>query len=180
MEETKKLAIPDGYEFDRVENGEVILKKKETVLPKAWNEIRPLLGEMDCLTVSVPDGMGDATRILCDLICARNAWWKQLEWEPNWNDEKEPFKWCIHSIKGGNRDYITFQVRQDIGFPDTRDSIRVLVGIQGFNRGGEGVVMKKGMPATSPRGASNNYLLLTKNEKYLDRLGYIRFPFLTM
>lgn len=40
--------------------------------------------------------------------------------------------------------------------------------------------MKKGMPATSPRGASNNYLLLTKNVKYLDRLGYIRFPFLTM
>ena len=100
MEETKKLAIPDGYEFDRVENGEVILKRTSTALPKAWNEIRPLLGEMDCLTVSVPDGMGDATRILCDLICARNAWWKQLEWEPNWNDEKEPFKWCIHSIKG--------------------------------------------------------------------------------
>ena len=28
MKEIERLAIPDGYEFDRVENGEVILKRK--------------------------------------------------------------------------------------------------------------------------------------------------------
>ena len=38
MEETKKLTIPDGYEFDRVEGGEVILKKKEVVLPRTFDE----------------------------------------------------------------------------------------------------------------------------------------------
>lgn len=89
MEKTKKLTIPDGYEFDRVENGEVILKRTSTALPKTWNEIMPLLGEMDCLTTSVPDGMGNAIRSLCDLICARNVWWKQLGWKPDWNSSDD-------------------------------------------------------------------------------------------
>ena len=101
MEETKKLTIPDGYESDRVENGEVILKRTSTALPKTWNEIRPLLGEMECLTTSVPDGMGDATRILCDLICARNAWWKQLGWKPDWKDTdtiKSVIRYCAGDV----------------------------------------------------------------------------------
>lgn len=63
MEETKKLAIPEGYEFDRVEDGEVVLKKKETALPKAWNEIKQLLGEMDFIMAIVPDGMADEIRL---------------------------------------------------------------------------------------------------------------------
>ena len=40
MEETRKLTIPDGYEFDRVEGGEVILKKKEVELCKKTTKRR--------------------------------------------------------------------------------------------------------------------------------------------
>ena len=36
MEQEKKLAIPEGWGFDRVENGEVILKKVVEELPKTW------------------------------------------------------------------------------------------------------------------------------------------------
>ena len=46
MEETKKLAIPDGNEFDRVENGEVILKKKEEDVVRIVGA-RELLEHMD-------------------------------------------------------------------------------------------------------------------------------------
>ena len=63
MEETKKLTIPDGYEFDRVKGNEVIL----------------------C----------NAIRSLCYLICARNVWWKQLGWKPDWNSSDG--KWSIYN-----------------------------------------------------------------------------------
>lgn len=101
MEETKKLTTPEGYEFDRVENGEVILKRTSTALPKAWNEIMPLLGEMECIMVIVPDGMGNAIRALCELIFTRNAWWKQLEWKPDWKDTdtiKSVIRYCAGDV----------------------------------------------------------------------------------
>lgn len=116
MEEIKKLAIPDGYEFDRVEGGEVILKRVSTALPKDWNEIIPSLGEMDFITASVPDGMGNATRILCDLICARNAWWKQLGWEPDWTERDTP----KHVIRYCAGDIVTdesYQLNVILAFP---------------------------------------------------------------
>lgn len=90
-----KLPIPDGYEFDRVNGNEVILKRTSTSLPKVWNEIIPSLGEMHCLTASVPDGMGNAIKSLCYLVCARNVWWKQLGWKPDWNTSDG--KWCIYN-----------------------------------------------------------------------------------
>ena len=101
-EETKKLAIPDGYEFDRVENGEVILKKKEVVLPNTIEKCSEMC--IDDLTAQtllvIPSKERRSINALCQLLICRNAWWKQLEWEPDWRGEKEPFKWCIHSNKG--------------------------------------------------------------------------------
>lgn len=115
MEETKKLAIPDGYEFDRVEGGEVILKRASTALPKDWNEIIPSLGEMDFITASVPDGMGNATRIFCHLICARNAWWKQLGWKPDWKNKED--KYCITSVGGEVSNQIFCSANSVLAFP---------------------------------------------------------------
>ena len=115
MEETKKLTIPDGYEFDRVKGNEVILKRTSTSLPKVWNEIIPSLGEMRCLTVSVPDGMGNAIRSLCYLICARNAWWKQLGWKPDWREKDE--KYCIRMASGEIGTEIFYGVNHILAFP---------------------------------------------------------------
>ena len=80
MEETKKLTIPEGYEFDKVENGEVILKK-EVYLPREWEEclcngyfhrehldtlddsnavpaelVKPMLALANCLSAVTPGG----------------------------------------------------------------------------------------------------------------------------
>ena len=36
--ERKKLTIPEGWEFDKLENGEVILKSKKSEFPDTWEE----------------------------------------------------------------------------------------------------------------------------------------------
>ncbi len=100
MEETKKLAIPDGYEFDRVENGEVILKKKEVVLPKTFEKCSEMC--IDDLTAQVllviPRNERDSINAICQLLVCRNAWWKQLGWKPDWKKNRE--KYCIYSWEG--------------------------------------------------------------------------------
>ena len=101
-EETRTIKIPFGYELDRVEDGEVILKKKEVVLPKNYT---------DCLhsikfegfsrwytNVPVPIGMVKPIYSLCRLLICRNAWWKELGWKPDWEDHG--FKYIITMTSG--------------------------------------------------------------------------------
>lgn len=88
MEETKKLTIPEGYEFDKVENGEVILKKKEVAMPKTWEECYMKV-EAKYLShfrheFAVPKELVDPIGALCQLLICRNAWWKQLGWKPDY------------------------------------------------------------------------------------------------
>ena len=108
--EEKKLQIPEGYVFDRVENGEVILKKVGGELPKTWAAClnKPgggnRLGEMEDLNCpsslnAVPKGMRKPMLALCQLLVCRNAWWKQLGWEPDWKNQGQK-KYCIGFIKG--------------------------------------------------------------------------------
>lgn len=87
----KKLTIPEGYEFDRVENGEVILKKKEVVLPKTWSDCHFII-EAKYLNFTkrenaVPVELFNPILALCELLICRNAWWKQLGWKPNWKSQ---------------------------------------------------------------------------------------------
>ena len=100
MEETKKLTIPDGCEFNRVENGEVILKKKELVLPKTFGECNKGIG-MSCfpsINWCVPNENENAIRALCELLICRNAWWKVLGWKPDL--EGVSFKYIIGTWNG--------------------------------------------------------------------------------
>lgn len=87
-EKVVKLYIPDGYEFDRVENGGVILKKKEVVLPNTWGECSKGLGMSYYPAINwyVPNENEDAIRALCKLLICRDAWWKQLGWKPDWKE----------------------------------------------------------------------------------------------
>lgn len=100
-EETKKLPIPDGYEFDKVENGEVILKKKEVTLPRTLGECTKGIH----LTYfpardwwQVPGGNESSIRALCKLLICRNAWWYLLGWKPDWKDMCDKF--CITTGEG--------------------------------------------------------------------------------
>ncbi|HIY88168.1 MAG TPA: hypothetical protein H9824_05635 [Candidatus Bacteroides pullicola] len=103
-EETKKLTIPEGYEFDKVENGEVILKKKEIAMPKTWEECMDVLGSVSLFGLrkpylrQLPPDMEAPMTALCELLLRRNAWWKQLGWKPDWKDKCDKF--CITTGEG--------------------------------------------------------------------------------
>ena len=119
MEETKKLAIPDGYEFDRVENGEVILKKKEIVLPRTLGECTkgiPLTYFPARDWWQVPGGNESSIRALCKLLICRNAWWKLLKWKPDWESESD--KCCIHNNGGDIGIFILNYSNRVLAFPD--------------------------------------------------------------
>lgn len=117
MEETKKLAIPEGYEFDRVKGGEVILKKKTPVLPCTWGECSKGLGMSYYPAINwyIPNENEDALRALCKLLICRNAWWKQLGWKPDWIDSNE--KYCIRIVSGEIRTEICYGENHILAFP---------------------------------------------------------------
>lgn len=124
--EEKKLQIPEGYVFDRVENGEAILKKVGVELPKTWAAClnKPgsgnRLGEMEDLDCPsslnvVPKGMRKPMLALCQLLVCRNAWWKWLGWEPDWKENDE--KYCIIVSKDTTETAISFYVNYILAFP---------------------------------------------------------------
>lgn len=108
--ERKKLTIPEGWEFDRLENGEIIIKTKKPSLPTTWEDcavelldveqlledggIEPsLVAGANISCIIVPNGMGKAVLALCKLLICREAWWEQLKWNPDWENPSE--KHCI-------------------------------------------------------------------------------------
>ena len=113
----KTITIPDGWEFDRIDdNGNIVLKEKKTELPKTLEECIRAIGALEYIyTLSnindyqvekddiidywhkdlLPRGLGKPMLALCQLLVCRNAWWKQLGWKPDW-DDKTAIKHCIH------------------------------------------------------------------------------------
>ena len=79
--------IPDGYEFDKVENGKIILKPIKSKYPKTFLECKEMLRKDGYYGFSV-------FMTLQNLIICRNAYWKIAgeemglgkPWEPDWND----------------------------------------------------------------------------------------------
>ena len=98
MEDFGTLAIPYGYEFDRVEEGKVVLKKVCNDFPTRYTDAVKGL-DYTSIAANVPEGMKKAILSLCELLVYRNASWKRLEWEPDWMKIKDK-KYCIHDDRG--------------------------------------------------------------------------------
>ena len=87
--------IPDGYEFDTISNGKIILKPIKPKYPITYEECCQYLGCDDKIKMEL---IGQFIR----LINARNAYWKiageqmglDKPWEPDWCDENK-LKYCI-------------------------------------------------------------------------------------
>lgn len=121
----KTITIPDGWEFDRIDGDNIVLKKKKE-LPKTWHgclrtvneteyindcsdiDTQTSIDEMerggylfgDCDRNLLPVGLAAPMLALCQLLVCRNAWWKQLGWKPDWTST-EDMKTCI--ISSGNK-----------------------------------------------------------------------------
>lgn len=148
----KTMPIPDGWEFDRIDEcGNIVLKKKKKELPKTWLGCLKCVNDLDMIDTGdniekwnfatldgkgyvfgrnehnlLPRGLGKPILALCQLLVCRNAWWKQLGWKPDWNDCKS-LKHCIHSDGFSTTDitqHSTFP--RILAFPDaeTADDFR--------------------------------------------------------
>ena len=139
--ERKKLTIPEGWEFDKLENGEIILKTTDPVLPATLNDCCLELEEMEALLedggvelrlytgdyrpvngILIPEGMGKPILALCQLLICRNAWWKVLDWKPDWKD-REAAKFVIEGYGNSVRCNAYGKMRRILAFPTlkTRD-----------------------------------------------------------
>lgn len=116
----KTMPFPDGWEFDRIdENGNIILKEKG--LPNTWLKCLECVNDLELIDTGnniekwnfttldgngyifgeaehhlLPRGLGKPMLALCQLLVCRNAWWKQLGWKPDWDDETTK-KYCINA-----------------------------------------------------------------------------------
>lgn len=104
---TNKIIIPEGWEIDKVENGEIILKEIKKELPKTWEECYRLLDEKeyvgstsDICTYNtdspldynrniLPKGLGKPMLALCQLLVCREVY--RNGWKPDWNDNSNKY-----------------------------------------------------------------------------------------
>lgn len=102
--ETKKIVLPDGWEIDRVENGEILLKESKKELPKTWEECYKQLGKGEYIRSSdstiaelndcsyaeaddrniIPAGLGKPMLALMQLLVCRDVY--RQGWKPSLGD----------------------------------------------------------------------------------------------
>lgn len=114
--------IPEGFEFDKVEDGEVILKPKKKELPKTYRECCKIL-DLPIKEVT----LGYATkeertlfRNFIKLMRCRKAYWKLADdWNPVWNfhPAEGELKYCICLNGSALISYSTLTARCALMFP---------------------------------------------------------------
>lgn len=69
--------IPEGFEFDKVENGEIILKPKKKELPKTYEECCEVIGiSRHDVEIDLPQPYQQNMFNLFKLLICRDAYWK--------------------------------------------------------------------------------------------------------
>ena len=126
--EIKEIILPDGFEVDKIEGGKIILKAKENELD-SWKrcvnylkdkESLEFIGNSsDIITLNcgraidskddrniIPEGYGKVLLAFSQLLVCRNAWWKSVNWKPNWSGGT--IKYCIGYALENCKDDIDF------------------------------------------------------------------------
>lgn len=132
--EVKKITIPDGWEIDKIENGEITFKenKKEPhkeELPKTWEDcilqvcdteyiddnstIQEGGGYCCCEEYAkkeIPAGLGKPLLALCQLLVCRDVY--RGGWKPDYDDDEE-YKYAI-KIEHGRINTVTYINTQQV------------------------------------------------------------------
>lgn len=106
--ETKKIVLPDGWEIDKVEGNEIILKEAKKELPKTWEECIAKVENLEFINGigniekakfdlqvdfshrnDVPKGLGKPLLALCQLLICREVY--RQGWKPNWDESKAKY-----------------------------------------------------------------------------------------
>lgn len=115
----------DRYKITHTEDGKIILKRK-IIYPKTIGECYQIMG-MDCTNFNFSENPSDEEceiydklALLRNIIVARNAYWKRLNWKPDWDDVSQ-VKYCVtHSASTANtlQYYQTTWIKSVIYMPD--------------------------------------------------------------
>ena len=124
------MEIPEGYEFEKAENGKVILRRKKPELsefPNTFSKCELEIGAIDLakspFLFYAKKGKEKAISSLLKLIICRDAWWKLLGWNPDWYNTDD-CKFGIGTYKNEiKKDMCVFQYNRILVFPtsDVRD-----------------------------------------------------------
>lgn len=116
----KEIDIPEGWEVKRIDGTKIVIgekeEKEEDKLPNTWNECLKTLGEYEYINIDsevvksdisnyitygkedykfIPVGLGEHILALSQLLICRNAWWKELGWNPYVGDRETMY--CIET-----------------------------------------------------------------------------------
>lgn len=135
----KVITIPEGWEVKNIDGQNIVIVEKENEvdrLPKTWNECLKILGEFENLNAYsevvksnisnyiehgkedykiLPVGLGEPMLALSQLLICRNAWWKELNWNPYVGERETSY--CIVKNYSGQVDRRNYD----------RGNIRVLI-----------------------------------------------------
>lgn len=132
---SKVLVIPEGWEIEKIIDNRIILRESDGIgRLKTWEECCKVLGKgevlrsdsnimknvslsnpWDTTRSTLPEGFGCKVLALCQLLVCRNAWWKQLGWEPDWKNGIK--KYCITCIGGEISNQSVYQSASILVFP---------------------------------------------------------------
>ena len=89
----------DKYEITHTEDGKIVLKRK-IIYPKTLGECYKIMN-MEYTDFNFSENPSneeceiyDKLALLRNLIVARNAYWKRLNWKPDWDDATQ-IKYCV-------------------------------------------------------------------------------------
>lgn len=83
-----EIAIGENWELEKDTNGRIIVKRKTPILPLTYLDCCELLFPKS-ISLGRPFISGYKNELLTEfarLIICRDAWWKALNYTPNWND----------------------------------------------------------------------------------------------
>lgn len=74
--ETKKITLPEGWEVDKVENGEIYLKETKKRLPNTWEEYEAMYdkGEYRSKSYKYVDAFSALHKLIQLRDCYRQGW----------------------------------------------------------------------------------------------------------
>ena len=128
--EQKKIVLPKGWEIDKVEGNEIILKEIKKELPKTWEgcakiirgaeniSVYGIISEFESIGIAtssksfIPKGLGKPILALMQLLVCREIY--RQGWKPDWDDDTE--KYCIGMTYNDITKHITYNHNKILSF----------------------------------------------------------------
>ena len=129
---TKELILPDDWEVKEVVGNKIIIKEKNKELPECFKPCEAEYLDSTSYRNAVPSNLKNPMLALCQLLICRNAWWKQLGWKPDWENNDE-HKYCIIPAGGRIDTFTNESTSRILAFPTSEvcdqflDSFRDLI-----------------------------------------------------